>query len=421
MTTLTVALTRVRPMVGTVFSHLPDGADPASGALPGAPVALLPRAGRLVLVVPAELLSWHPVSLPPVAGARQRAVLDGLLEDQLLDEPAALALALAPKRAADGRWWVAACDKAWLAGVLQCFEQAGRRVHRVVPALAPVASGDGAAAARWVVCGTPEDARLQVADAAGVLSVPLAQAHALLDAQMLSAQEVALEAEPAVAALAEQVLGRPVRVRTAAQALREARESGWELAQFDLATSGGSRLARRWGAAGRALLQGRRWRALRWGLVAALLAHLVGLQAWAWRLDETLQARRQQVRHMLTQSFPKVRTVVDAPLQMEREVALLRQSGAALTAQDLEPLLAAFGTALPEGSAPGGLEFTTGQLTVKGVALGPEALALLTARLAGQGLSVRQDADRLVVRTAGAPRAAGQAPGAAAPAQGASR
>jgi general secretion pathway protein L len=124
---------------------------------------------------------------------------------------------------------------------------------------------------------------------------------------------------------------------------------------------------------------------------------------------------------MLTQSFPKVRTVVDAPLQMEREVALLRQSGAALTAQDLEPLLAAFGTALPEGSAPGGLEFTTGQLTVKGVALGPEALALLTARLAGQGLSVRQDADRLVVRTAGAPRAAGQAPGAAAPAQGASR
>ena len=51
--------------------------------------------------------------------------------------------------------------------------------------------------------------------------------------------------------------------------------------------------------------------------------------------------------------------------------ALLRQSGAALTAQDLEPLLAALGTALPEGGAPGGLEFTTGQLTVKGVALGP--------------------------------------------------
>ena len=398
MTTLTVALPRVRPTAGTEFSYAlgePGDADVRHGQ---APLALLPRADSLVLVVPVQALSWHVVKLPPVPAARQRAALDGLLEDRLLDDPATLALALAPARNSDGSVVVAACDKAWLAGALQLFEQAGRRARRVVPALAPLDAAPDGMAVELVVSGPLESPSLALMDAAGVLSVPLAQAREWLDADALARPGLDVFAEPAVAALAEQVLGRPVTVRSPAQALLDSARSRWELAQFDLATSGHGRLARRWGEGARSVLRAPRWRALRWGVAAAVVAQVVGLNAWAWRLDESLQARRAQVRQLLTQTFPKVRTVVDAPLQMERELALLRQSSGALSPRDLESQLSALGTALTDERFATGLEFAAGQLVVKGVSLTPEQVSLASGKLAGQGYALRQEGERLVLR-----------------------
>ena len=86
----------------------PEGSTVTSHA--SVPLALLPerdkRQGEVVAVVPAQALSWHQVQLPQGSlprsmlgerGApRLRAILDGLLEDQLLDDPAQLHLALQP-------------------------------------------------------------------------------------------------------------------------------------------------------------------------------------------------------------------------------------------------------------------------------------------------------------------------------------
>ena len=401
MTTLTVALTLVRPTAGTEFSYvLSDGQRGILGQ-GAAALALLPRADVLVLVVPARSLSWHLAKLPPMAAGRQRAALDGLLEDRLLDDPAALALALAPGRQADGSVLVAACDKAWLSGALQLFEQAGRRAHRVVPELAPLEADAAPIRLRLVVSGTPDAPWLGVVDSSGVVAVALAQARRLLPADALDGDGVELLAAPTVATMAEQALGRPAVVRSPAQALLASSQTDWELAQFDLATSGRGRLARRSAEGWRQLLRAPQWRALRWGLAVAVLAHLVGLNAWAWRLDDTLDTRRAQVRQLLTQTFPKIRTVVDAPLQMERELALLRQSSGALSQRDLETMLSALGQALPDGRYAAGLEFSAGQLVAKGVSLTPEQWALVSGKLSGQGFAVRQDADRLTVRAAG--------------------
>jgi len=65
-----------------------------------APLALLPRVDAsvdVVAVVPLQVLSWHRVNLPQGSlpksrladrsANRLRAILDGLLEDQLLDDP----------------------------------------------------------------------------------------------------------------------------------------------------------------------------------------------------------------------------------------------------------------------------------------------------------------------------------------------
>jgi general secretion pathway protein L len=104
-----------------------------------APAALLPlprgAGAEVIAVAPLQCLSWHRLELPRgmAAGSpRLRAAIEGVLEERLLDEPDALHFALQPHARA-GAVWVAACDRAWLRGVLHTLEQAGRPASRAVP------------------------------------------------------------------------------------------------------------------------------------------------------------------------------------------------------------------------------------------------------------------------------------------------
>ena len=400
MTTLTLALTLARPTAGSEFRYVlsEDGRSVAGQG--SAAVALLPRADTLVLVVPVRALSWHAVKLPPLSAGRQRAALDGMLEDRLLDDPATLALAMSPQRSPDGNTLVAACDKSWLAAVLQFFELSGRSASRVVPELAPLA--DAASGPLLLVAsGTPDEAWLAVADPTAVIGVPLAQARDLLPTDGHGPEAVTLVAEPAVADQAERLLGRPAVLRSAAEALLVCSQSDWELAQFDLTLSSRGRIARRWALGWSQFVRAPGWRAARWGLVALVVSNLVGLRAWAWHLDATRAARQLQVHQVLTQAFPGVKTVVNAPLQMERQMALLRQASGALSTRDLEPMLSAAGAALPDGLTPAGLDYSAGQLALRGVRLNPAQAELVAGKLSAQGYAAQIDGERLIVRSGG--------------------
>jgi len=148
-----------------------------------------------------------------------------------------------------------------------------------------------------------------------------------------------------------------------------------------------------------ALLNAPQWRAARWGAGFLVLAHLVGLNAWAWQERQSLAAKQTGVRAALTQTFPKVQVVVDAPVQMERELAQLRQAAGSVSARDLEPLLAAAGAALPDGRLPGSIEYTPGELRLRGVMLAPEEESVLFARLQAAGYRARLDDGSLLLRT----------------------
>lgn len=401
MTTLILLLPLVRPSASTEFEYVVSAQRDAVQAHGTAALALLPRSDTLVLVVPAVALSWHSVRLPPVSGARLRAALDGLLEEQLLDEPAQLGLALAPARLPGGDALVAAYDKAWLRAMLTFFEQADRPASRVVPEFAPLAQ-DGAGE-RWYVGGSAQDARLVMLQPQGLVCVPLVSAPSLLGAKPVWHAQDRVVAEPAVAEQAELVLGTPVLVQPATQRLCDAAAGAWELAQFDLALSGGGRIARRWRQHLTLVRHAPAWRGARWGALALLLAHLVGLNAWAWKLDARVRDQQQQVRSTLTQTFPEILTVVDAPLQMQRQFDLLRRSGGALSPVDMESMLAAVGAALPADIHATGIDFVPGQLTLQGMDLGELALAALRDSLGAQGYRLQSQGDRLVVRAGAQP------------------
>lgn len=370
-----------------------SGTDSALADHGSAPLALLPRCDEVVAVVPARMLSWHRIALPKVNSARLRNALEGLLEERLLDEPQALHFALAPGAAPGSSVWVAACDKAWLHTALQAFESAGRPVARVVPEYAPLPAGSPPT---LHVTGSSDNAWLVRCADDGVQTLPLGPSmRAALD---LDGTEGLATAEPAVAALAEQLLGGKVRVRHTAQGLVAAARSSWDLAQFDLASNRHTRLARRAGLAWAQWAGSAAWRPARWGLAALMLTHLLGLNIWAWKERSALEAKRGEVRSLLTQTFPKVPVVLDAPVQMEREVAALRQATGAVSSRDLEPMLATIAENVQTAQPPSAIEFVANELTLKGFQPPPAEASALASGLAAAGYSSRVDGETWVVR-----------------------
>ncbi len=349
------------------------------------PLGLLPpieRTVEVVAIVPAAALSWHRVSLPAGlgrSGNRLQAALAGLLEERLLQDPAQLHLALAPAWGAGEPAWVAACDKAWLHAHLQALELAGVPVQRIVPELAPPTQGQvwhalGDENSGWLWCRSAED---------GVTGWPLAAAAQLPTEGFAGAS---VQAEPALAQWAQTRLHTSPELVDTASHWHTALASGWDLAQFELQEK---LRARGWQKLRRGmteLLTQAQWRPARWGLLALLAAQLLGLNAWAWMTQRQWDAQQSGWTSILQQSFPKVTVVVDAPLQMAREVGRLRQGSGQLGAQDFEAMLHALGSALPAGApSPAGLTYQDGSLQWPALTLNATQKTALEQALQRQG------------------------------------
>ena len=127
------------------------------------------------------------------------------------------------------------------------------------------------------------------------------------------------------------------------------------------------------------------------------MAQLLGLNVAAWHERRALDDRRQAVRQTLQQTFPNVTLVLDAPLQMQRELAQLQQAGGQLSGRDLEALLSALGSAGP-GLAAQRLVYSPGELRLQAPEdqLRAQAQAMAggawNAQIDGQALRLRPNA-----------------------------
>ena len=145
MSTLIVCLPPVSAGPSTNYSYLRLNAGSIEDSQASATAALLPAIGRgseVVVVVPSAALSWHSIQLPDgvtASSPRLRSILEGLLEERLLDDLDTVHLALAPtfRTVENSSTWVAACNKAWLFEHLQVLEAAQRPVTKVVPEFSP--------------------------------------------------------------------------------------------------------------------------------------------------------------------------------------------------------------------------------------------------------------------------------------------
>jgi len=404
---LIIALPHTAAQAASGYAHVHSDGLSVTRSGTGLATTLSAHNGELVAVVPHSRMSWLNVQLPPAShGPRLMSVLHGLLEDRLLDDPQQLHLVLPPNSQAlartGGTTWVAACDKTWLREALAPLQAAGLTVQRLVPELQPTDTPV------LYVMGDPDQSTSVLTQPDGVSSLPAnaaswrafhALADALTDANMAAQSQTALQiyAEPAMVALVQSLLQRQPVLQSAAQRWVAASQSAWDMAQGEWAQGRSQRLQRGLQSAWQTLAFNPAWRAVRLGVAALVVLQIVGLNALAWREKSVLDQQQLALQRILKTSFPAVSLVIDAPLQMQREVDALQQKSGHVSRTDLEPLLAALAGVLPTGQVPTQLHFANAVLRAHGLSLDDKTIQNAQALLKTQSLSLQQEANNIWV------------------------
>ena len=367
-------IVHLSPQATSLFDYV-SSVDGRTVAQSGQALAKdLPRlGGEVVAVVPWQVLAWHNLTLPPGTGGRLNAVLASLLEDSCLQDPNELHLVLSPTATSrlrqGGLAMVAACGKDWLRQALAPLLAAGLRIQRLVPEVCPSPTSN-AAQLYLLDDGARSQALLCSHDS--VWRLP--QASAAL-AAWASIPNKTLWCEPAVADTAQRLSEGMALLQTPQQRCLQACGNGWDLAQGEWAQHSGLRGWRWLQAAWRSLRFDPAWQATRRGAALLLLVNLLGLNLWAWQTQAQLSAQRDSVNALLTATFPQVKVVIDAPLQMRREVEALQKNSAQAQDADVDVMLQVLSTAWPAGAVPTQIDYRGGTLRLGG--LNNEALDVL--------------------------------------------
>jgi general secretion pathway protein L len=361
----------------------------------GAASLLSAYAGEVVALIPHTRVSWLSVQFPPGShGARLNAVLAGLLEDRVLDDLSDLHCVVDPASAniprTGGVALVAICSKTWLREVLTPLQANGLVVQRLVPEFSPRPQP------LLCVMGSPEQSQTVLCHSQGITLLPPNVAQwkafpAYTAYTTLPAAQAPLVAEPAMVERVEQLLQRRPVIQNAAQRAVVAAQSDWDLALGEWAQGSSQRFLRLAQHAWQTLLHAPAWRSVRIGLATLLVLQVVGLNATAWREQRVLDQQKLQLNQILTSAFPSLRLVIDAPLQMQREVDTLQKNAGRVTSTDFEPMLAAAASALPEGVLPTQWHFANQVLRAQGLQLSEAQANAAQIALKTKHLQFRQE------------------------------
>ncbi len=322
----------------------------ARGALlreDASPLAAMPRAEEVELVLPAARVLFARLKLPRVGAATLRELLPYAVEDRLLADPSHIH-AVAGATDARGETLVAVIDREWLQGMLETVRAAGMRPSKAWCESALAAGGEG----EWNLVLGPSRGML-VDDAGAAAALDRAPGGSFPLALRIALDEASARGD------------RPTRIRVHTQG---------EGAPPDLerwSTEAGVRLepGSRWEALARGepargaidLLaqefsprRGRpsAWRVPRAALV--LFAAIAALQlsfdaAQTWRLERERSALAARAEAIFRSAFPEAKVVVDPRLQMERNLAQLRRSRGLAAGDDF---LASLTRAARDSGAP---------------------------------------------------------------------
>lgn len=372
-----------------------DAASPVPWALTDAngtllqsgtsPLSALPRGFECVAIAASDRVLAVPVKLPE--GRRRQAALPYAAEEHTLPDPEENHVVPGPTLAS-GHTLLAVADKSWVSRIVGACKTSGLSLRRMVAEtfLPPVGANS------WTLVWNGHAGFVRTGAASGVA----------LDGDN--------ETTPAALALCLHA-GHPARIE-----LRYAKETPeaqrtlphWQAVppislgpvwDWQRAPIPPDALNLLWGAFAPSLNIGEWWPKLKPAaliFLAALGVEILGTNIeWAALAGEKRTLMHEMERNFHT-AFGEDSMLVDAPLQMQRNLAQLRHAAGQPDAGDFLPLLDAASRALPQGSVRA-LRYAPGQLDAD-VALPPGYdFAGLQRRLQGNGLAAQisniQDAE----------------------------
>ena len=313
-------------------------------------LATVPRAERVIALAPVGRLLWIETALPPVAAAKREALLRYAIEDKLTIDPSTVHVVIVGN-AADSpnavQHVVAAIDREWLIDVLKWLREAG------LPATSLMSSAAGIAVEKneWAVVldlarargfAKRADGFVYNLDAGSGQEPPFGLTIALKEARdqnrapsalvlrSMASTENAAVINDAIRVHWESVLGLPIRtsasVEGVAQRLLTEKSANLLTGEF----------------APREALS--KWLELaRPALIAAVLiaaTHIAFTLIDGWRLDRERLAIDAQMTQVFKTAFPAAKAIVDAPLQMKRNLEQMKRARGIAANADAEMLIA---------------------------------------------------------------------------------
>lgn len=330
--------------------------------------------GSLARFKPARWVGVLPASVSTVMGCdlpatllkqnKLQAALEGALEDKVLGDIGSSALACAPEGIDTlGRIKQAAATKRdWLDKLVTQSKAQHVVWHAMVPEAALLRAGEAYA--------KPDGSVLLCSPQGDAASLP---AEAPLIGK--DSDWTPLDLEPQ-------------------QWLAQAAASKWNVLQGDFGPK--ARSAKLSGAIADLWQRGLLKPAL-WALVALIGVSVLGVNAKAWQLKQQITERKEQQKALLKRAAPKLDVVVDAPVQLKRELNALRSSTGQPNVNDVEAMLSALNSTVGAGGVWQRVEGKPGELAVSlQQAPDPNAVQALKSR----GYQAQMDAGSLRLRSA---------------------
>jgi general secretion pathway protein L len=369
-------------LVGDGGNLLQQGAAPLGNL-----AAMVAGARRVTLLLAASDTALLRVKTPPLSGAKLKAALPALVEEQVLGDPADCVLA-ATAADDEGMRTVAVVQRAWLEVLVKALLAQGAQAISAVPSQLCLPFQPGAVSAALVAGDAGFDLVLRQSQFEGLgMTLPAQPQAALQTLRALAGEQpitlyVSAAQKTQLAPLAAEIPHLTLEDDHWAHWVAGARSAGLDLAPA-LGNTGAS--ARAW----------QRWR---WPVrIAALavLVNVVGVNIEWLRLKGEAKAVTQSMAQTFRSVYPK-EPLIAAPMdQMRRNIRLAKANSGEAGGDEFVTLSAGFGEALnvlPRKDIIASLEYKDHALLVK---IKPNtvdgaAVQQLRSALAGRKLDMQE-------------------------------
>ncbi|MFP5390410.1 MAG: type II secretion system protein GspL [Gammaproteobacteria bacterium] len=345
---------------------------------------IVATARQVILLLAAADVTLLQVKIPPLSGARLKAALPSLVEEQILGDPAECVLTAALADSPDGTRTIAVASRAYLEAIVKQLMGQGARKVSALPAQLCVPLAPGSASA--VIDGAGITLRQGLSQGLG-LGFEGDAASALQTVAMLAGDVPLTLYVPADAVGEYRVLAAEAGPAVTIEEEHWAHwVAGTRTTSLDLVPALGAAGAR-----------ARDWQRWRWPIrlaIAAVVVNIIGLNVEYLRLKREAKATRESMTQTFRAAYPKETVVLDPEAQMRKNIALAKASHGQLNPDEFTYLAAAFGEAARGiGFAPSiaTLTYAGRSLTIKfkDGAVAPEMLAQLQGPLSGRRIDLQ--------------------------------